>query len=127
MLPGSPCLDTDRCGTYGAFGVCAQAGVPDEIVDVTGYKLYPSVPNPSTGVIAITYDLPEAAKIDLVVYDATGRVVCRLAEGRLEQAGRRYASWDGRNAHGVSVSPGVYFCELRAGSFRQTQRIVLMR
>jgi len=35
-------------------------------------------------------------------------------------------SWNGRADNGRRVAAGVYFCELRAGSVRQTRRVVLI-
>jgi hypothetical protein len=105
-------------------------------MDVTGvtdtkrpsvFKLYPNHPNPFSTVTAIRYDLPEPAQVELTVYDVSGRVVHRLVDHRLEMPGRHMVYWDGRNAKGRSVAPGVYFYELSAGPYTKIERMVLLR
>ena len=91
------------------------------------FRLYPNHPNPFSTVTAIRYDLPEPAQVDLTIYDVSGRVVRRLASSRLEMPGHHMVQWDGRNAKGRSVAPGVYFYELSAGSYIKIERMVLLR
>lgn len=60
----------------------------------------------------------------LLVYDAGGRIVCRL-EARPAGTGIR-AQWDGRNAQGGRISSGVYFVRWSAGADRAVARVVIL-
>jgi hypothetical protein len=91
------------------------------------FKLYPNRPNPFRTVTAIRYDLPEPALVRLAVYDVSGRLVCTLLDQDLKMPGRHTVYWDGRNEKGRSVSPGIYFCELSAGSYTEIGCMLLVR
>lgn len=84
---------------------------------------YPELFNPST---TIPYALPYAAEVKLMVFDMLGRRVRTLVDQR-QQAGRYAITWDGRNEHGQPVTSGVFIYQIRAGSFVQSRRMVLMR
>jgi len=79
------------------------------------------MPNPVTGQAAVSYDLPAAAAVSCVVYDAAGSVVSRLA-GETQAAGEHRLTW---NATGVQ--PGIYFCKLVAGRTSSTARLAVVR
>ncbi len=78
--------------------------------------------NPATGPIALRLGLPEAARVELAVFDPSGRRVALLADGDWP-AGQRTLTWDHR-AHGVGA--GVYFARLRAGGREVARRIVVL-
>ena len=86
----------------------------------TEYALHPSWPNPARGRASIRFDLPEAARAVLSVYDVQGRDVARLVDGPLA-AGAHTATFDG-----TTLASGVYFYRLQAGTFARTSRLVLV-
>jgi hypothetical protein len=88
--------------------------------------LAPGCPNPFLGRTTISYALPRASDMSLVIYDASGRRVRTLVQGR-QQPGRYQAGWDGRDERGSAVSHGVYFCALRTGTVSLQQKLVLLR
>ena len=91
------------------------------------YSLLQNWPNPFNPTTTISYDLQEASRVNLRIYDVSGRMVRVLRDGVLEQAGRRQAVWDARDGTGRMVSSGVYFYRLEAGPFSETKRMVLLR
>ncbi|MEE9466262.1 MAG: carboxypeptidase regulatory-like domain-containing protein [Candidatus Neomarinimicrobiota bacterium] len=96
-------------------------GVPDRFALKANY---PNPFNPSTN---IEYQLPEAGRVSLVVYDLTGNVVSTLVNDN-QPAGFYKAVWNGRNSGGIPVATGVYFYRLTAGAdFVETQKMVLMK
>ena len=75
---------------------------------------------------AMVYDLPRAARVEISVYDASGRLVRSLREGA-RSAGRHTTEWDGRDAGGAEVASGVYFAKLEAGDQTVLGRLVVLR
>jgi hypothetical protein len=61
---------------------------------------YPNPFNPST---KITFDLPEASTVSLIIYDVLGRQVAELASGHRE-VGRHSVTWNAGNQ-----ASGIYF------------------
>lgn len=83
-------------------------------------------PNPSHGEVAISLTLPRMAKVRVSVLDANGRRVRALHTAPLA-AGTHTLAWDGRDASGSEVSPGLYFISLESEGSRVTRRLVQMR
>jgi hypothetical protein len=88
--------------------------------------LSPPRPNPSTGSAEISFRLPEAGPVRIIVVDAAGRQVAVLQDGPMA-AGRHTLRWEGRTSDGKQALSGVYFYSLTAGSRTMTQRVVLAR
>jgi hypothetical protein len=85
---------------------------------------YPNPFNPST---QIRFALPEAATVELAVYDVLGQLVRTLVAD--EQHAARYyrVSWDGTDAQRQAVGSGVYFYRMRTPDFQQTGRMTLVK
>jgi hypothetical protein len=92
----------------------------------TSYQLYPNFPNPFNPTTAIRFDLPEAAYVQLLIYDLTGRIVRRLVESDY-QPGRHSIIWDGQGDTGQSLASGIYLYSLRAGNFQAQRKFLLMK
>jgi hypothetical protein len=108
--------------------VASTLGIAGGAVEVeaegpaTALFLAPPTPNPTGGAAEVRFSLEESGPVRVDVFDAGGRHVRTLVQDRLEPA--RYAvHWDGRDAAGRSVAPGVYFVALEASGRRLTQRI----
>ena len=88
------------------------------------YGLAPSYPNPFTHSASIGFALPRVTEINVKICDVSGRVVTVLADGTYGPA--HYTMlWDGVDAEGRRVSPGVYICILDAGEFQAMRKMVL--
>ncbi len=85
-----------------------------------------NVPNPFNPVTEIRYYLPEAVDVRLEIYDISGRLVGRLADG-LQPKGWQTVRWEGTDAGGRPVASGVYFYRLRAGKKVVSKKMVLLR
>ncbi len=79
---------------------------------------YPNPFNPSTN---ITFTVPETSRLTIKVYDITGRLVDTIADSKFD-AGRYNIKWNAKN-----FASGVYFCSMKAGSFSQTKKMILLR
>jgi hypothetical protein len=91
------------------------------------YRLYATSPNPFESSTAIRYDIPQADRVKIVVYDVNGRTVRSLVDVPVQQAGRHTASWDARDDAGKQVAPGIYFYRLETGRYSATQRVTLLK
>jgi hypothetical protein len=83
-------------------------------------------PNPFNPRTSVRFTIPSVADAQLDVFDARGRHVRTLLEGRVE-AGEHRVVWDGRGDGGGLAASGVYHARLRAGSTTETIRMVLVR
>jgi len=90
------------------------------------YELFQSVPSPARGSVRISYQLPLESEVSLNVYDITGRLVRKLVSGR-EAGGIKSVVWDGKDNNNKSVSSGIYFYRLNAGSWTDTKKVVLVK
>jgi hypothetical protein len=64
-------------------------------------------PNPGFGRARLEFQLPAAGRLDVGIYDVTGRLLARLGGNRFA-GGRQSVVWDG-TAGGAQVASGVYF------------------
>ena len=90
------------------------------------FVLHGAVPNPFNPSTRINYSLAESGRVELVIYDVSGRLVRTLIDDVLP-AGDHHVRWDGRNQAGQTVASGAYFSLLRSGKNVQRQRMMLMK
>ncbi len=84
-------------------------------------------PNPFGAETELSYTIPPGgAAVRLGIYDAGGRLVRTLVEGR-EPGGPRFASWNGSADDGRLVAGGVYFWRLEIGGRRKSGKLTLVR
>ena len=96
-------------------------GVADGDVLPTRYWLGQNHPNPFNPVTTLSFSILERTRVELRVYDVTGRKVRTLVERELDPGYHR-ATFD---AHGLPS--GVYFARMTAGSFAETRKLVLLK
>jgi len=116
--------DRGRTGCYGFVvptGVEGENGATPSLTRIS--SIYPNPFNPST---RIAFDLRTRGRVEVAVYDVSGRKVAVLAAGVME-AGRHEAAWHGRTLSGGVAASGVYFCTLRADGVVETKKMVLLR
>jgi immune inhibitor A len=83
---------------------------------------YPNPFNPST---TIKFDVPKSTHVTLSVYNILGALVTTLVDDECK-AGSYSIRWNGQ-AKGGSVASGIYFTVIRAGDFRKTIKMLLMK
>jgi photosystem II stability/assembly factor-like uncharacterized protein len=94
------------------------------------FALSQNFPNPFNPLTEIAYEIPDLGGrnvwVALIVYDMRGRIVRKFSEGE-KGPGRYVIIWDGTDDSGAAVSSGVYFYVLRAGDFKDTRKMLLMK
>jgi len=84
-------------------------------------------PNPFNPATTITFDLPERAVVDIVIYDISGRTVRTLLH-EWRSSGQHRLAWDGRNDSGATVGSGVYLCKFSTDKgYSATKRMTLVK
>lgn len=84
-------------------------------------------PNPATGPVLLAFGMPDAAAVEIAIFDVAGRVVRRLANGERFEAGSHTVRWDGCDESGVPAPAGLFFVRARAGGADAEARIVRVR
>ncbi|TES92736.1 MAG: T9SS type A sorting domain-containing protein [Candidatus Cloacimonadota bacterium] len=87
--------------------------------------LYQNYPNPANGKTMIRFTVPSNTFISLDIYDISGRLVKTLAKG-VPGAGSYFVVWDGKDLNGKEAPGGVYLYTLRAGSYTETRKLLLV-
>ncbi len=82
--------------------------------------------NPATGVIKISFGLPEGSQVSLNIYDATGRHIVNLLNSRF-LPGYHNITWQGIDSQDAKLRSGIYFMVFMAGNFRCTRKIIIVR
>ena len=84
-------------------------------------------PNPFNPETRIDYELPQATRVRLEVFDVSGRLVATIRSG-LQPAGRSSVVWNGRDARGREAASGVYAYRLTLEDGRAlTRKMVLLK
>jgi len=109
--------------TTGEWGNSGATGVRDV---PKSYQLEQNYPNPFNPITTISYTLPGKSDLELAVFGVDGKLV-RVLESGTKPAGTFEAHWDGRDVSGHSVASGVYVYRLKAGSFNETRKMVLLK
>jgi hypothetical protein len=89
-------------------------------------KLAQNAPNPFSSGTMIKFTVPSKMHARVAVYDVTGRLVRTLADG-VAEAGENLVTWDARDAHGATVSPGVYFCRFTTPKGSLEHKMMVLR
>ena len=91
-----------------------------------GYALLPNYPNPFNPATTLNFALPVGGEGRLEICNLLGQT---LRHWELGQLGPGYHAqvWDGLDQEGRPTASGVYLARLRAGSFSQTHKLLLLR
>lgn len=98
-------------------------GVEDENVNTIpeNFRLDQNYPNPFNPATAIRYSVPSSEFITLKVYDILGKEVAILVNEE-KASGSYEIMFDAAN-----IPSGIYFYQLKAGSFIKTKKMILMK
>lgn len=107
-----------------------QSGIgldPQQVTESipTAYSLEQNYPNPFNPSTVIRYALPADGHVSLRVFDINGREVATLVDD-VQQAGVHEARFDAF-ARGRVLASGVYFYQVKSGSFTQTRKMALVK
>jgi hypothetical protein len=100
----------------------AEPGIPKQ------FALLGIQPNPTSGSSTIRYALPTASRVNISVYDVSGRHVRTLVDANLP-AGTHQAVWDGHQDRtgGRMAKSGTYFIRYSVAGHSESRRVVIVR
>ena len=119
---------TDRDPARGEYNltVLKKDGTPVTVTDTESaipdqFVLHQNYPNPFNPATTIAYSLPEAADVNLEIYDILGRRVTVLVS-QIQHQGRHTITFNAPH-----LASGIYFYRLQAGSFVETRKMMLIK
>ncbi len=98
----------------------ASAQIPQD------FELSPNYPNPFNLETRLSYALPEASHVRLIIFNTRGQQV-RVLVDELQQPGYKHVIWNGRDRYGGEVASGIYFIRLLAGEQKLTGTMILQK
>jgi len=84
-------------------------------------------PNPFNFSTSINFDLPNAFRVSLYVYNLSGELIDCLINDKELSRGNHSIKWDGRNQTGKEVSSGVYTYTLWINNLRFSKKMLLVK
>jgi hypothetical protein len=104
---------------YGAYTI---TGVKDKPVNtVEGFRLFQNYPNPFNPITSIQYAVGSRQFVTLKIYDVLGNEIATLVNEE-KSAGHYTVEFDGSK-----LSSGIYFYQMKAGSFTATKKLILLK
>jgi hypothetical protein len=88
---------------------------------VTEYYVATSYPNPFNPETTISFAIPKAENVSVVVYNMVGQAVAELNNGRLDAGVHNFTF------SGADLPSGLYFTRIESEGFSQTLKNVLMK
>lgn len=95
-------------------------------VDLPKVRLYQNAPNPFNPTTTIRYEVAEAGRIRIDIYNVLGQRVRRLVDSRHEK-NLYEVQWNGTDERGKPVASGVYFYRLVTPEVTLTRRMLLVK
>ncbi len=93
----------------------------DDTSTPTEFNLHQNYPNPFNPTTSISFTIGQSSFVELKVFDLLGREVAMLVNEK------KWAGYHSVDFDASTLSSGMYFYTLRAGAFRQTKRMILLR
>ncbi|HLP15770.1 MAG TPA: ethylbenzene dehydrogenase-related protein [Bacteroidota bacterium] len=108
-------------GVYKVQFSSALLGVQKNIGAVESFSLQQNYPNPFNPSTAIRFSTVGRTHVSVKVFDITGREISVLVNEELQQ-GSYTVQFDGRK-----FASGVYFYTIKAGSFVETRKMLMLK
>jgi len=94
--------------------------IPDE------FSISQNYPNPFNPATTINFHLSIGGKLDVKIYDITGRQIRTLFSG-YKNKGTHQVKWNGKNDYNTNVSSGIYLCVVKHEGSQKTIKMQLLR
>ncbi len=89
-------------------------------------SLHGNYPNPFNPNTTIKYSVKKASPVSITIYNLKGQLVKTLVD-EIMNAGEYNVLWNGTDDSNRSVTSGVYFCNMKAGQYTSTRKMILLK
>ena len=93
---------------------------------ISNIQLFPNFPNPFNCNTIINYNLSNPGKVVLKIYNNMGEEIITLINS-YQTAGNKFATWNGKNKNGVSVSSGLYYYSLDYNEKKLKRKMLFLK
>ena len=108
-------------GMAGVVNVLIPVSVSDQDLVINNFKLEQNYPNPFNPSTVIRYTIAKKSNVTLTVYNGIGRIISTLLN-EVKPQGTFTIEFDAS-----TLSSGIYYIRLQAGSFNDTRKMVLIK
>ncbi|NOX67102.1 MAG: T9SS type A sorting domain-containing protein [Chlorobi bacterium] len=112
-------LSAEEVEALGGYGHVVE--VEEGVITPEVYSLNQNYPNPFNPTTIISYSIQKQSDVTLRVYNLLGELVTTLVDQK-QSAGKHQIQFNANN-----LSTGVYFYSIKAGSFFQTKKMLLLK
>ena len=90
------------------------------------FALRQNYPNPFNSQTQIDYQIPQAANVNISVYNIIGQLVATLVD-EVKSPGRYSVNWNSRDQNGSQVSSGIYMARMVSNNYSATIKLILLK
>ena len=62
----------------------------------------------------------------MTIFDAMGREIIKIIDDQALAGAHQYG-WDGKDSSGNAVGAGIYFVHMKAGTFKETKKMAVVK
>ena len=90
------------------------------------FSLFNNFPNPFNSYTTIEYYLPQSSDVIISIFDLHGNIVYNNKHLN-QRMGLNSFKWNGMDNWNTVVSAGIYFYQIKGGTFFQTKKMILLK
>ncbi|MDP2303817.1 MAG: T9SS type A sorting domain-containing protein [Ignavibacteria bacterium] len=110
---------------FSIFDTLKVMSIPVNINDVESipndYSLSQNYPNPFNPITKINYTIPQTGLVTIKVFDILGKEITTLVNEEKKSGNHKI------EFNGSKLSSGIYFYQIKSGSFTATKKLVLLK
>ena len=128
-IPGNHgyyCRPHKNIGMVGTIIASPVNSVNDETNQPEKFQLSQNYPNPFNPTTSIKYAIGSRQFVTLKVYNLLGKEIATLVN-EVKPAGTYEVTFNRHSGEVWNLPSGIYFYELKAGSFTQTKKMMLLK
>lgn len=104
----------------------SETGLKDQGGFNPEFELYQNYPNPFNPITKIKYAIGRRQHATLKIFDILGNEIAELVNKEMS-AGEYEVEFLASGDKSDNLCSGIYFCQLEAGDFRQTKKLILIK